>query len=199
MARRKLGKIRDIKNQAAFKIQRNWRKKLLLWVALLRCIYRQPIIILHNAATTIQRKWRHWHMFRNSPLASKYHRKVQGTVLLIRSRESSKYDYTMVATIIFTIKGNPSQASKDTSSNSNSKNIPWISITSSVETRCKKKIIPIGRKVGQSQEIPAELDSSVYNSKSMEKLGKETYTFTKGKDKASRFNQNTSVMERILV
>ena len=43
----------------------------------LGCIYQQPIAELHRAATIIQKKWRHWHMFKNSPLAAKYHRKVE--------------------------------------------------------------------------------------------------------------------------
>ncbi|KAI8899147.1 hypothetical protein BC833DRAFT_587015 [Globomyces pollinis-pini] len=77
MARKKLRKIREVKNLAAAKIQKCWRRKLLIWVALLRCIYQQTIPNLHNAASTIQKKWRHWHMFRNSPLASKYQAKME--------------------------------------------------------------------------------------------------------------------------
>jgi hypothetical protein len=61
MARKKLRKIKEQKNIAAGKIQKAWRRKRLIWVALLRCIYRQTIKALHNAATVIQRKWRHWH------------------------------------------------------------------------------------------------------------------------------------------
>ncbi|KAJ3345005.1 hypothetical protein HDU91_007491, partial [Kappamyces sp. JEL0680] len=88
MARKKLRKIRELKNIAAGKIQKVWRRKRLIWVALLRCIYRQTIKSLHSAATIIQRKWRHWHstyraeltlVFKNSPLASKYQKKVEGT------------------------------------------------------------------------------------------------------------------------
>ena len=105
----------------------------------------------------------------------------------------------MVETIIFTIKRNPSQASENSRSNPNPKNVPWIPIASTFEARCKKEIIPIGRKIGQSQEILVELDSSVYNSKSMEKCDEETYSITKSKNKASSHNKNTSFMERILV
>ncbi|KAI8925687.1 hypothetical protein BC831DRAFT_498185 [Entophlyctis helioformis] len=77
MARKKLRKIREVKNESAAKIQRFWRRKKFIWIALLRCIYQQPIPELHRAATLIQRKWRHWHMFKNSPLASKYQTKIE--------------------------------------------------------------------------------------------------------------------------
>ncbi|KAJ3038616.1 hypothetical protein HDV00_000460 [Rhizophlyctis rosea] len=77
MARKKLKKIRHLKNEAAFKIQRNWRRKKFIWLALLRCIYQQPIPELHRAATIVQRKWRHWAMFRNSPIASKYNARIE--------------------------------------------------------------------------------------------------------------------------
>ncbi|XJO77036.1 hypothetical protein BDV3_001679 [Batrachochytrium dendrobatidis] len=77
MARKKLRKIRQIKNESAEQIQKFWRKKMFIWAALLRCIYQQPIPELHRAATVIQRKWRHWHMFKNSPLASKYQTKIE--------------------------------------------------------------------------------------------------------------------------
>ena len=36
MARRKLRKIRELKNTSAAKIQKCWRRKVLIWVALLR-------------------------------------------------------------------------------------------------------------------------------------------------------------------
>jgi hypothetical protein len=78
MARKKLRKIRETKNLAAGKIQKFWRKKLLIWVALLRCVYRHSIKDLHNAASIIQKKWRNWHMFKNSPLAAKYQTKAEG-------------------------------------------------------------------------------------------------------------------------
>nr|KAJ3421640.1 hypothetical protein HK105_002847 [Polyrhizophydium stewartii] len=78
MARKKLRKIREVKNESAAKIQKFWRRKKFIWIALLRCIYQQPIPELHRAATVIQRKWRHWHMFKNSPLASKYQTKIEG-------------------------------------------------------------------------------------------------------------------------
>ncbi|KAI8589518.1 hypothetical protein BDZ88DRAFT_461954 [Geranomyces variabilis] len=77
VARKKLKRLRAVKNEAAAKIQRNWRRKKLIWLALLRCIYQQPIPELHRAATVIQRKWRNWHMFRNSPLAAKYNSKIE--------------------------------------------------------------------------------------------------------------------------
>ncbi|KAJ3300337.1 hypothetical protein HK104_001755 [Borealophlyctis nickersoniae] len=77
MARKKLRKIRALKNDAAAKIQKNWRRKKFIWLALLRCIYQQPIPELHRAATVIQRKWRHWAMFRNSPIASKYNARIE--------------------------------------------------------------------------------------------------------------------------
>ncbi|KAI8914438.1 hypothetical protein EDD86DRAFT_186711 [Gorgonomyces haynaldii] len=77
MARKKLRKIREVKNISAAKIQKTWRRKMLIWVALLRCIYQQPISELHRAAAIIQKKWRNWHMFKNSPLAAKYYRKVE--------------------------------------------------------------------------------------------------------------------------
>ena len=78
MARKILCKVRDQKSIAAGKIQRFWRKRMFIWIALLRCIYRQTIKSLHNAATIIQKKWRNWHMFKNSPLAAKYQRKMSG-------------------------------------------------------------------------------------------------------------------------
>ncbi|KAJ3161365.1 hypothetical protein HDU86_007147 [Geranomyces michiganensis] len=77
VARKKLKRLRAVKNEAAAKIQRNWRRKKLIWLALLRCIYQQPIPELHRAATVIQRKWRNWHMFKNSPIAAKYNSKIE--------------------------------------------------------------------------------------------------------------------------
>ncbi|KAJ3321197.1 hypothetical protein HDV06_004540 [Boothiomyces sp. JEL0866] len=77
MARRKLRELRELKNLAAAKIQKAWRRKMYIWIALLRCIYRQTILTLHTAAKTIQQKWRHWHQFKNSPLASKYQTRME--------------------------------------------------------------------------------------------------------------------------
>ncbi|KAJ3256253.1 hypothetical protein HK103_005616 [Boothiomyces macroporosus] len=85
IARKKLRALRALKNLAAAKIQKAWRRKMYIWIALLRtfelisgCIYRQTILTLHTAAKTIQQKWRHWHQFKNSPLASKYQTKMEG-------------------------------------------------------------------------------------------------------------------------
>jgi hypothetical protein len=41
------------------------------------CIYHEPISVLHRQATIIQRKWRLWKAFKNSPLALKYNCKVE--------------------------------------------------------------------------------------------------------------------------
>ncbi|KAI8921425.1 hypothetical protein DFJ77DRAFT_163161 [Powellomyces hirtus] len=77
VARKKLKRLRAVKNEAAAKIQRNWRRKKLIWLALMRCIYQEPIPELHRAATVIQRKWRNWHMFKNSPIAARYNAKIE--------------------------------------------------------------------------------------------------------------------------
>ncbi|KAJ3272756.1 hypothetical protein HDV01_005284 [Terramyces sp. JEL0728] len=77
MARRKLRALRELKNLAAVKIQKVWRRKMYIWIALLRCIYRQTILTLHTSAKIIQQKWRHWHQYKNSPLASKYQTKME--------------------------------------------------------------------------------------------------------------------------
>lgn len=74
MARRKLRKIKLIKNLAASRIQKNWRRLKFIWLALLRCIYQQPIPELHKAAMIIQKKYRHWKVFKNSPLAQRYNK-----------------------------------------------------------------------------------------------------------------------------
>lgn len=42
-ARIKLKKIRMLKNVAAAIIQKNWRRKKFVWIALFRCIYQRPI------------------------------------------------------------------------------------------------------------------------------------------------------------
>jgi hypothetical protein len=80
MARRKLRKIRETKNISAAKIQKCWRRRVLIWVALLRCIYQSPIRELHHSATVIQRKWRHWRTFKNSPFADKYRHKMEDLI-----------------------------------------------------------------------------------------------------------------------
>ncbi|KND01565.1 uncharacterized protein SPPG_03365 [Spizellomyces punctatus DAOM BR117] len=77
MARKKLKRLRALKNEAAAKIQKNWRRRKFIWTALLRCIYQQPIPELHRSATVIQRKWRNWHMFKNSPIATKYNARIE--------------------------------------------------------------------------------------------------------------------------
>ncbi|KAI9190216.1 hypothetical protein H9P43_001649 [Blastocladiella emersonii ATCC 22665] len=77
MARRKLNRIRAVKNAAAHIIQRNWRIKLYLGVALLRLRYNRPITELHQAARTIQNKFRDWAHFRNSPFASRFRKKLE--------------------------------------------------------------------------------------------------------------------------
>ena len=114
MARKVLCKIRDKKNIAAAKIQKFWRKKMFIWIALLRCTYRQTIKGLHNAATTIQTKWRNWHMYKNSPLAAKYQRKMAGLVdiissILLNSRfgKRSKCYHSLVEAILCTTGGDP--------------------------------------------------------------------------------------------
>ena len=61
MARKNLRKIKEKKNIAARMIQKIWRQKCLIRLALLRCIYKQSIKTLHKAATIIQRKWKDWH------------------------------------------------------------------------------------------------------------------------------------------
>jgi hypothetical protein len=71
-ARLKLYHIRIRKNRAASSIQRAWRRRVFIWIALLRCIYRCPITELHAAATVIQTRWRAWHLYKNNPIASKY-------------------------------------------------------------------------------------------------------------------------------
>ncbi|KAI9102807.1 hypothetical protein DFS34DRAFT_576986 [Phlyctochytrium arcticum] len=76
-ARKKLKRLRALKNEAAARIQKNWRRKKFIWIALMRCIYQQPIPELHRAATLIQRKWRNWHMFKNSPIATKYNARLE--------------------------------------------------------------------------------------------------------------------------
>ncbi|KAI9006126.1 hypothetical protein BC832DRAFT_470038 [Gaertneriomyces semiglobifer] len=76
-ARKKLQRLRVLKNEAAAKIQRNWRRRKFIWLALLRCIYQQPIPELHRSASIIQRKWKHWHMFKNSPIAAKYNANIE--------------------------------------------------------------------------------------------------------------------------
>ncbi|KAJ3016068.1 hypothetical protein HKX48_004246 [Thoreauomyces humboldtii] len=77
VARKKLKRLRALKNEAAAIIQRNWRRKKFIWLALMRCIYQQPIPELHRAATVIQQKWRNWHMFKNSPIAARYNAKIE--------------------------------------------------------------------------------------------------------------------------
>lgn len=85
-ARRKLVRIRSLKNIAAFIIQKAWRRRVYIRLALmskrffviLGCIYRKPIRELHRCATLIQAKWRHWHAFRNSPIAAEYKIPVEG-------------------------------------------------------------------------------------------------------------------------
>ncbi|KAI9331354.1 hypothetical protein BDR26DRAFT_870379 [Obelidium mucronatum] len=73
--------LRERQYEAATIIQRVARRKLhglcFIWIALLRCIYQRPILELHRAAIVIQRKWRHWSMFRNSPIAAKYNAKME--------------------------------------------------------------------------------------------------------------------------
>ncbi|KAJ2999525.1 hypothetical protein HDV02_002672 [Globomyces sp. JEL0801] len=57
MARKKLRKIREVKNQAAAKIQKCWRRKLLIWVALLRNSYnsKDRLYISTNYPKSTQR------------------------------------------------------------------------------------------------------------------------------------------------
>ena len=62
--------------------EENYLSKLQLCVSLLHylnlgCIYRKPIRELHRCATLIQNKWRHWHAFRNSPIAAEYKTPVE--------------------------------------------------------------------------------------------------------------------------
>ncbi|KAJ3197485.1 hypothetical protein HK101_003183 [Irineochytrium annulatum] len=80
LARRRLRKIRFIKDEAAARIQRNWRRRLFVWIALMRCIYQQPIPELHRAAAVIQTKWKHWSMFRNSPIAKRYNARIEDII-----------------------------------------------------------------------------------------------------------------------
>ncbi|KAJ3204434.1 hypothetical protein HK099_001163 [Clydaea vesicula] len=80
MARKKLRKIKLMKNLAAAKIQKNWRKKKFVWIALLRCIYQQTIFELHKSASLIQRRYRHWKTFKNSPIAQKYNKRIEGQI-----------------------------------------------------------------------------------------------------------------------
>ncbi|KAJ3079282.1 hypothetical protein HK102_003882, partial [Quaeritorhiza haematococci] len=72
VARKKLLRIRALKNEAAAKIQKNWRRLKFIWMALLRCLYQRPMPELHRAATIIQRRWRNWHVYKNSPIATQY-------------------------------------------------------------------------------------------------------------------------------
>ncbi|KAI9363417.1 hypothetical protein DFJ73DRAFT_811117 [Zopfochytrium polystomum] len=85
VARKKLRQIRAKKNEAAAIIQKNWRRKLFIWMALLRCIYKQPLSELHRCATVIQRKWKHWSMFRNSPIATKYNARMEVLVRAVNT------------------------------------------------------------------------------------------------------------------
>ncbi|KAI8848939.1 hypothetical protein BC829DRAFT_425405 [Chytridium lagenaria] len=47
------------------------------------CIYQQPIPELHRAATVIQRKWRHWSMYRNSPIATRFNARIEDLVAAV--------------------------------------------------------------------------------------------------------------------
>ncbi|ORZ33671.1 hypothetical protein BCR44DRAFT_1195279 [Catenaria anguillulae PL171] len=77
MARRKLARIREMKNTAARVIQRNWRIRVYMKMALLRLRYQRPITELHQAAKTIQTKFRDWAHFRNSPFASRFRKQLE--------------------------------------------------------------------------------------------------------------------------
>ncbi|KAI9224109.1 hypothetical protein BC828DRAFT_374299 [Blastocladiella britannica] len=77
VARRKLARMRAVKNLAALIIQRNWRIRLYLKMALMRMKYQRPITELHQAARMIQNKFRDWAHFRNSPFASRFRKKLE--------------------------------------------------------------------------------------------------------------------------
>ncbi|KAL7754365.1 hypothetical protein RI367_000346 [Sorochytrium milnesiophthora] len=77
MARRALVKIRAVKNKAALVIQRNWRAKCFIWIALLRWRYQKPLWQLHRAAHVIQRRYRSWVKLRNSPMVNQYNARLE--------------------------------------------------------------------------------------------------------------------------
>ncbi|KAJ3097483.1 hypothetical protein HDU97_004850 [Phlyctochytrium planicorne] len=83
VARRKLRKLRAVKEEAVAKIQKNWRRRMFIWIALMRCIYQQPIPELHRAANAIQRKWRHWSMYRNSPIATRFNARMEDIIAAV--------------------------------------------------------------------------------------------------------------------
>ncbi|KAJ3412016.1 hypothetical protein HDV05_001397 [Chytridiales sp. JEL 0842] len=84
-ARRKLRQLRIRKNEAAHIIQRNWRRRLFIKFALMRCIYQQPLPELHRAATVIQTKWRNFSMFRNSPIATMYNARMEDIIKAVNT------------------------------------------------------------------------------------------------------------------
>jgi hypothetical protein len=198
MARRKLRKIREIKNNAAFKIQKAWRRKCHIWVALLRCIYRQPISTLHNAAMTIQRKWRNWHMFKNSPLASKYHRRIEGKKCLTRLGKGSQYNYTLVETSLRTVTGNSSETHQDTSDYQSPSPLQRISTSIQTSSRYSQQIAYTWKYFIAKQKISSIPYCGLHNPKSVEKLCQKTHQNTKGQDQAHGSYENSSCVERVL-
>ncbi|KAJ3131993.1 hypothetical protein HK100_005821 [Physocladia obscura] len=74
--RRDRKKLRELQYEAATIIQRVARRKLRHLHAKKHESAR-PIFELHQAAKIIQRKWRNWFMFRNSPIAAKYNARIE--------------------------------------------------------------------------------------------------------------------------
>ncbi|KXS13535.1 hypothetical protein M427DRAFT_369481 [Gonapodya prolifera JEL478] len=83
LCRRYLRKLRFKKEQACIIIQRNWRRKLFIWVALLRTKYQTSIPQMHHAATRIQRRYRQWALYKNSPVAAMYRRKIEDIIAAV--------------------------------------------------------------------------------------------------------------------
>lgn len=80
--RRILARTRIHKSKAALVIQKNWRKKVFIWYALLRkftfqcliqgCKYQKPLKVLHTAASKIQKTWRVHYADTHSPFAIQF-------------------------------------------------------------------------------------------------------------------------------
>ena len=80
--RSKLRRLKKLKNSAANQIQRTWRIKCFIRKAYLRLVYRKSLRQLHHCASIIQKKWRHWHVYRNSPIAARYNKPIECNQIL---------------------------------------------------------------------------------------------------------------------
>lgn len=240
MARKKLRKIREIKNVAAGKIQRTWRKKRLIWIALLRCIYRQTIKTLHSAATIIQRKWRNWHSrvmvlciygfsVQKFSLGIEISKKNQRfnfntNINISRSGRCSKYNYSLVETILCKIGGNQKEQmgkhrlffnNTIKKRNQNALTIQKLyrgyKLRSMLRPDIREKLAKVGKGIYKARYPSFPFDllktlqrpvtarfSGIHYPKSMAKLSPKKSAGKKSTNQASCCNQDSSCMEWLL-